>query len=158
MATAPKERTKPTPKNQPARTRVGAMQREEDNLSQGLAKAIPEKWRDPVAIIFIFLSLLFFFRGVLDSTHTFQAGDNIASDSFKPFLESAKAQGDPMPQWIPNIFCGMPAFSALVVTGERVYDLLHEIFDVVQSIPRALSPNEDAMTHIWHYFILGLGM
>jgi hypothetical protein len=158
MATAQKERTI-APKKKPApRTNIGAMQLEQGPASRSIAHYIPERWRDPVAVLLIFLSLIFFFRGVLDSSHTFSAGDNVASDSFKPFLDAAKAQGDDMPQWIPNIFTGMPAFAALVVTGERSYDLLHEIFDVVQSVPRALSPNEDAMTHIWHYFILGLGM
>ncbi len=137
---------------------IAAMQAERDVASRSLGHFIPEKWRDAVAVLLLFLSLIFFFRGVLDSTHTFSAGDNVASDSFKPFLEASKAQGAAMPQWIPNIFCGMPAFAALVTTGERTYDLLHEMFDVVQSIPRALSPNEDAITHIWHYFILGLGM
>jgi Bacterial membrane protein YfhO len=137
---------------------IGAMQREQDVASRSLAHYIPEKWRDPVAILFIFLSLLIFFRGVLDSTHVFNAGDNVAFDALRPFITSAQAEGYSMPQWIPNIFTGMPAFSALVVTGSRTYDLVHEIFTIVQNIPAAISPNEDAMVHIWHYFIFGLGM
>ena len=52
----------------------------------------------------------------------------------------------------------MPAFAALVVTGDRTYDLLHQIFTVVQDTIANISPNEDAMVHIWHYFIFGLGM
>ena len=134
------------------------MQREQDVASRSLAHYIPEKWRDPVAILFIFLSLLIFFRGVLDSTHVFSAGDNIAFDALRPFIASAQAEGYSMPQWIPNIFTGMPAFSALVVTGDRTYDLVHQIFTIVQNGVASLSPNEDAMIHIWHYFIFGLGM
>ncbi len=134
------------------------MQREQDVASRSLAHYIPEKWRDPVAILFIFLSLLVFFRGVLDSTHVFSAGDNIAFDALRPFIASAQAQGYSMPQWIPNIFTGMPAFSALVVTGDRGYDLLHWIFTAVQDTIAGLSPNTDAMVHIWHYFVFGLGM
>ena len=137
---------------------IGAMQAERDVASRSLGHFIPEKWRDAVAVSLLFLSLIFFFRGVLDSSHVFSAGDNVASDSFKPFVDSAAAQGSSVPQWMPNIFCGMPAFSALVVTGSRTYDIVHAIFDVVQAVPKALSPNEDAITHIWHYFILGLGM
>jgi hypothetical protein len=129
-----------------------------DKTSRSIGDMIPEKWRDLVAILMILFSLLIFFRGVLDKTHTFMAGDNLASDSFKPWVAAADAQGYATPQWIPNIFCGMPAFAALVTTGERAYDLMHELFDFVQSVPRAMSPNADAMTHIWHYFILGLGM
>ena len=158
MATIQKSHTVTSKKKQTSRTHIGAKQLDQGEVSRSLGRYIPEKWRDPVAVLLIFLSLIFFFRGVLDSTHTFSAGDNVASDSFKPFLDASKAQGNDMPQWIPNIFCGMPAFAALVVTGERTYDLLHEVFDVIASVPRALSPNEDAMTHIWHYFILGLGM
>ncbi len=137
---------------------IGAMQREQDVASRSLAHYIPEKWRDPVAVLFIFLSLIFFFRGVLDSTHVFSAGDNVAFDALRPFIASAQAEGYSMPQWIPNIFCGMPAFAALVVTGDRTYDLLHQIFTVVQDTIANISPNEDAMVHIWHYFIFGLGM
>src|SRR5581483_1458269 len=128
-----------------------------DALSESLGRFLPEKWRDLAAVVAIFLSLIIFFRGVLDSSHVFNAGDNLAFDALRPFLDAAKAQGYAMPQWIPNIFCGMPAFSALVVTGARTYDILHELFNVLQSIPSAISPNEDAMIHIWHYFIFGLG-
>jgi hypothetical protein len=137
---------------------IGAMQREQDVASRSLAHYIPEKWRDPVAILLIFLSLIVFFRGVLDSTHVFNAGDNVAFDALRPFTASAQAEGYSMPQWIPNIFTGMPAFSALVVTGSRTYDLVHEIFTIIQGIPAAIAPNEDAMIHIWHYFVFGLGM
>ncbi len=134
------------------------MQREQDIASRSLAHFIPEKWRDAVAVLFIFLSLLIFFRGVLDSTHVFSAGDNVAYDALRPFLSAAEAQGYSMPQWIPNIFCGMPAFSALVITGSRTYDLMRELFDLVRSIPIAVLPNPDATPHIWHYFVFGLGM
>src|SRR3954468_16819500 len=110
MATAQKERTATSSVKTKAgakRTHIGAMQLEKDTASRTLGSFIPERWRDPVAILIIFLSLIFFFRGVLDSSHTFNAGDNVASDSFKPFLEADAAQGDDTPQWIPNIFCGM---------------------------------------------------
>ncbi len=134
------------------------MQREQDVASRSLAHFIPEKWRDAVAVLFIFLSLIVFFWPVLDSTHVFSAGDNVAFDALRPFIASAQAEGYSMPQWIPNIFTGMPAFSALVVTGSRTYDLLHQIFTVVQDTIANISPNGDAMVHIWHYFIFGLGM
>src|ERR1700733_7902514 len=155
MATQTKTRVQT---QNPKHPHIGAMQREQDVASRSLGHFIPEKWRDPVAILLIFLSLIVFFRGVLDSSHMFNAGDNLAFDALRPFLDVAKAQGYAMPQWIPNIFTGMPAFAALVVTGARGYDLIHEIFNLIQSIPIAISPNEDAMGHIWHYFIFGLGM
>jgi hypothetical protein len=126
--------------------------------SSTLGNAIPERWRDPLAIILIFVSLLLFFNKVLDQEHVLNAGDNIASESFKPFLEQSEAAGQKVPQWIPHIFGGMPAFAGLVVTGERTYDLVHEIFYMIRAVPRALFPNPDMMTQIWHYFLLGLGM
>ncbi len=132
--------------------------RGQDAASRGIAHLIPEKWRDPAAILAIFVSLLIFFRGVLDSTHVFNAGDNLAFDAVLPFLTAAKAQGYSMPQWIPNIFCGMPAFAALVITGARTYDLVSVLFNIVRSIPVAIFPNPTLMPHLWHYFILGLGM
>ncbi len=158
MATQPKTPAAkaPLPKNK--HPHIGAMQREQDVASRSLAHYIPEKWRDPVAIILIFLSLLVFFRGVLDSTHVFNAGDNVAWDEMQPFLTAAQAQGYSPPQWIPNIFTGMPAFSGLVITGARTYDLVHEIFNLVRSIPVAILPNPDLTPHLWHYFIFGLGM
>lgn len=141
------------------RTHIGAQElKPHIPTSTSLGRAIPERWRDPLAILLIFLSLIVFFNPVLDSEHTLNAGDNIASESFKPFLEASEATGQNVPQWIPHIFGGMPAFAGLVVTGERKYDLMHELFYLVRSIPRALFPNPDMMTQVWHYFLLGLGM
>lgn len=136
----------------------GAIKPKPDAASRGIAHLIPEKWRDPAAILAIFISLIIFFWKVLDATHVFNAGDNLAFDSILPFLSSAKAQGYSMPQWIPNIFCGMPAFSALVITGERTYDLVFQIFRIVRSIPVAILPDPDLTPHLWHYFIFGMGM
>jgi hypothetical protein len=143
----------------PKRTHIGSKELKSNSpASSALGNAIPEKWRDPLAILLIFVSLLLFFNKVLDSQHVLNAGDNIASESFKPFLEQSEAAGQNVPQWIPHIFGGMPAFAGLVVTGERTYDLVHEIFYMIRAIPKALFPNPDMMTQIFHYFLLGLGM
>lgn len=153
MATAQKQR----PAVKTSRSQIGSMKVSTNADGRSIGDFIPEKWRDLVAIALLFLSLIVFFRGVLDSSHTFNAGDNIAFESLKPFLEQSKAQGDNTPQWIPNIFGGMPSF-ALVITPERAYDLTHEIFDLIRAIPVAISPNPEMMTYIWHYFIFGVGM
>lgn len=157
MATDLKNRTTTQRGQAKSRTHLGSKELTQQQ-QQGMLSFIPEKFRDAIAVVLLFLSLLIFFGKVLDSTHTFNAGDNIASESFKPFVEKAAANGQNVPQWIPNIFSGMPAFAGLVVTGNRTYDLAHEIFDMVQAIPTALVPNHADMTNIWHYFILGLGM
>src|SRR5438105_4749205 len=119
---------------------------------------IPEKARTPLSILTLFLALLIFFNGVLGKDKAFNAGDNVASESMLPYLHAAQAAGQNVPQWIPNIFCGMPSFAALMSTGARVYDIVHQAFDVVRSIPVSLFGGNDAMIHIWHYFFFGLGM
>jgi hypothetical protein len=119
---------------------------------------IPEKARTPLSILLLFLSLLVFFNGVLGKDKAFNAGDNTASESIVPYLKAAQAAGQDVPQWIPNIFCGMPSFAALMSTGARIYDIVHQVFDTVRSIPVSLFGGNDAMVHIWHYFIFGLGM
>ncbi len=128
------------------------------NSPSGSAGMIPEKLRMPLAIVAILVSLLVFFNGVLSKDKAFNAGDNLASESIVPYLKAAQAAGTNVPQWIPNIFCGMPSFAALVSTGIRTYDLAHEVFDLVRAIPVGIFGGNDAMIHIWHYFIFGLGM
>ncbi len=128
------------------------------NSSASKGTMIPEKARGPLSILAIFIALLIFFNGVLGSGKAFNAGDNIASESIVPYLKAAQVAGQSVPQWIPNIFCGMPSFAALMSTGARTYDLAHEAFDFVCSIPVAIFGGNEAMIHIWRYFIFGLGI
>lgn len=152
------DQKKPKAAAKPARTHIGSKELQPKDSTGALGSAIPEKWRDPLCILLIFVSLLIFFSKVLDSEHVLNAGDNIASEAFIPFLKASEAAGQDVPQWIPHIFGGMPAFAGLVVTGERTYDLVHELFYLVRAIPKALFPNPEMMTQIFHYFLLGLGM
>ena len=122
------------------------------------AGMIPEKARGPLSILTLFVALLIFFNGVLGSNKAFHAQDNTASESIVPYIKAAQAAGDNVPQWIPNIFSGMPSFAALMSTGARTYDLAHEAFDLVCSIPVAIFGGNDAMIHIWRYFLFGLGI
>jgi hypothetical protein len=119
---------------------------------------VPEKARTPLSILVLFISLLIFFNGVLGKDKAFNAGDNVASESIVPYINAAQAAGESVPQWIPNIFCGMPSFAALMSTGARTYDLAHEGFDFICSIPVALFGGNEVMIHIWRYFIFGLGI
>src|SRR5438128_236319 len=97
------------------------------NPSSQSKSVIPEKARTPLSILAIFIALLIFFNGVLSKDKVFNAGDNIASESLVPWLKAAQAAGDNVPQWIPNIFCGMPSFAALMSTGARTYDLVQQV-------------------------------
>ncbi|MBS1904083.1 MAG: YfhO family protein [Bacteroidetes bacterium] len=119
---------------------------------------IPEKFRTPLAIVALLGAILIFFGGVLSKDKTFSAGDNIASDAIVPYLKAAQAAGTSVPQWIPNIFCGMPSFASLLSTGARTYDIVHEAFSLVQSAAVAIFGGNDAMIYIWCYFIFGVGM
>ena len=119
---------------------------------------VPEKARTPLAIAVIFISLLIFFNGVLGSDKAFKAEDNVASESILPYLKAAQSAGRSVPQWIPNIFCGMPSFASLLSTGARTYDLGHQLFDGLRTVVVSVFGGNDAMIHIWHYFIFGLGM
>jgi hypothetical protein len=57
----------------------------------------------------------------------FSSADNIASESFKTFLDDAKKDGI-FPLWVPYIFNGMPSFAALVSHLERMYDISHAVW------------------------------
>lgn len=74
-----------------------------------------------VYILLLALSIIIFFWGAI-SGGGFGSSDNIASQSFKTFLDKAAEKGD-FPLWIPNIFSGMPGYEALLLTGERVWDI-----------------------------------
>ena len=52
----------------------------------------------------------------------FNVSDNVASVSFRPFVAESNETGD-FPLWMPYIFSGMPGYSALLVTGERIWDV-----------------------------------
>ncbi len=125
---------------------------------QGIDNIIPVKARTPLAIILIALSLLVFFGKVLSSEKTFNAGDNIASESILPYLNAAQAAGQAVPQWIPNIFCGMPSYASLLSTGDRTYDVLYHSFNIIRNGAKALGGGSDGMFMLFHYFIFGLGM
>ncbi|MEP7234088.1 MAG: YfhO family protein, partial [Ignavibacteriota bacterium] len=129
-----------------------------DTSSTAKAPMIPQKFQGALSIIAIFIALLVFFNGVLGSDKAFNAGDNIASESIAPYVKAAQAAGQSVPQWIPNIFCGMPSFAALMSTGARTYDIAHEAFDYICDVPVAIFGGNQAMIHIWRYFLFGVGI
>ncbi len=116
---------------------------------------IPEKYQDLfftgllVLLIYIFFGNAIMFGG-------FNASDNVASESFKPYLEQAAQKGE-FPQWIPNIFSGMPSFAALLTTGSRAYDILPNIyFGITEFIGNIFS--SDAARVASFYAIYAVGM
>jgi hypothetical protein len=102
--------------------------------------------------------LLGIFGSVLSPQKTFNAGDNIASEAVLPYLKAAQESGTSVPQWIPNIFCGMPSFASLLSTGTRTYDILYNIFNIIRTGVKSLAGGSDGVFMLLHYFIFGFGV
>jgi hypothetical protein len=117
---------------------------------------IPEKFRLPAAIVAILVVLLLFFGKVLGPNKTFQAGDIIASESIIPYLNAAKTVGQNVPQWIPNIFGGMPSFASSLSTGDRTYDLTYSVYNSLRLGAKDIAG--DGMLMLFHYFLFGVGV
>ncbi|MGH2568469.1 MAG: hypothetical protein ACRDGA_09035, partial [Bacteroidota bacterium] len=103
MTTSPKERT--------ASAREGS----EKDL-------IPPQYQHAAAIAVLVLSLILFFNEIIFGGKTFLAEDSLASHSFNTLLKDARDQGI-FPLWNPYIFCGMPGYGSLTVTGYRWFDV-----------------------------------
>lgn len=127
------------------------------NTSRGIDEMIPQKAKGPLAAILLLLGLILFFGKVLSSEKTFNAGDNIASEAVLPYLNAAQADGQDVPQWIPNIFCGMPSYASLLSTGTRAYDILYNTFNIIRNTAKTLGGGSDGFFMLFHYFIFGLG-
>lgn len=119
--------------------------------------SIAEKYKTPLLLIIIFLSLLIFFREGIFSGKVFSSADNLASASFNVFLEDASKAGI-YAQWIPYIFSGMPSFAALVPHQERTYDITYAIYMYIRNAIYTLGGN----TSVWHivffYVVFAFGI
>ncbi len=87
---------------------------------------IPEQYRDAAYCGLLILSLFVFFHEAIFGGG-FLASDNLASLSFKPFLDKAAADGE-FPHWVPYIFSGFPGYPAQLITGDRWWDLISNLF------------------------------
>ncbi|MDE3058074.1 MAG: YfhO family protein [Bacteroidota bacterium] len=118
---------------------------------------IPPKYRHAVSIGIIFLSLVVFFHDAIFSGKVFNASDNIASQSFKTFLDEGKQEGI-FPLWNPYIFCGMPTFASVMVSPTRVYDLTGTIWGAISHLFTGIVRNEEVTGVIFYYFVFGISM
>jgi len=116
---------------------------------------INPKFLNPIFIGVIFLLLIIFFGGVIFSDKIFASSDNISWESFQPFLKDITDKGE-LPLWLPHIFSGLPGFAALLVTGNRWWDLGLKLLNIFESIFGVV--NHDVMRVVFHYFIYGTGM
>ncbi len=116
---------------------------------------IPEKYQD-VFFAGLLVLLIYIFFGNAIMSGGFNASDNVASESFKPFLEKANSKGE-FPQWIPYIFSGMPSFASLLTTGSRAYDLIpHLFFALTEFVGNIFS--SDAARVASFYAVYAVGM
>ena len=93
---------------------------------QWLGRLIPERYHDLAFCVLIWLAVWVFLAPAVFGGGVFAASDNLASWSFRPYLEAARREGT-FPQWIPYIFSGMPSFASLLVTGTRWWDILMQL-------------------------------
>ena len=117
---------------------------------------IPEKYQNASFIILLVISIIVFFWGPVSEGGGFNVSDNIASVSFFPFIEKSNDQGV-FPLWVPYIFSGMPAYSSLLTTGARYWDIVPQIvFGGADMIGQVMS--NDLFRVLAYYMILGIGM
>ena len=117
---------------------------------------IPPKYQHLAAVGFLILSLVIFFREPIFEGKVFLAQDNIASMSFTTYLSEANREGV-FPLWNPYIFCGMPAYGSLTVTGNRWFDLSYDVFGwILKAANSVLHPSEGWV--ILYYMIFALAM
>ncbi|MFA7625618.1 MAG: YfhO family protein [Candidatus Kapaibacterium sp.] len=113
------------------------------------------KYQDWIFIGLIAVLVFVFFGGVVTS-YEIAASDNFASISFRNYLSDASQSGE-FPQWVPYIFSGMPSYSSLLVTGDRIWDFTAEIFFGYTRLMGAIFGN-DSIRVIQFYIIFGIGM
>ncbi len=116
---------------------------------------IPEKYQD-LFFSGLLVLLIYIFFGNAIMSGGFNASDNVASESFKPFLEKASNNGE-FPQWIPYIFSGMPSFASLLTTGSRVYDIIPHVYFAMTEFVGAIF-SSDAARVASFYAIYAIGM
>lgn len=110
---------------------------------------------DCLYILAMILIVFVFFRTAIFSGG-FNSPDNIASGSFKTYLDDARQTGN-FPQWIPYIFGGMPSYSSLLTTGLRWWDFVNQIFLASTRFVGSIFGSDVARV-IMFYVFYGLGM
>lgn len=130
---------------------------EEKPRGTGESPLIPEKYQHPAAVVVILAALVIFLFPVIFEGESFLAPDNIASMSFVPVLEQAKVEGV-FPLWNPYVFCGMPAYGSLMLTGDRWFDLTGRVFSYIQTAFTFLVGNPHGGWVIFYYVLMGVGM
>lgn len=114
-----------------------------------------ERRTTPLAIaILAILVVVFLWKGIVGGS--FVSSDSLSSESFKPYLEQVSKRGE-FPLWVPYIFSGMPGYGALLVTGERWWDLISAaVFGFAKAIGSIVG-SDTARVAFW-YVLYGAGV
>ncbi|MEN3027032.1 MAG: YfhO family protein [Chlorobiota bacterium] len=121
-----------------------------------LSRLLPERYHDVALCLLIWLAIWVFLAPVIFGGGIFPASDNIASWSFRPYLEAARREGV-FPQWIPYIFSGMPSFASLLITGTRWWDVLMQLTVGLTQLVGELLKSDAARVSCF-YVGYGIGM
>ena len=87
---------------------------------------------------------------------TFLGPDSIASHSFDTFVKDAGEQGI-FPLWNPYIFCGMPAYGSLTLTGSRWYDLTGWLINRTSGLFQNVLGGQVTWV-VFYYLLFAIGM
>lgn len=112
------------------------------------------KYDNYIFIAIIILAVFIFFKDGVFQGKVFATSDNIASGSFKTFLDDAAKSGI-FPLWVPYIFMGMPNFP-LIAYAPRAYDFFYYIWDSVYGFITN-SGNNTVLPIVMYYVVFGIG-
>ncbi|MBK9331536.1 MAG: hypothetical protein IPM96_03785 [Ignavibacteria bacterium] len=127
----------------------GSLRNKTQDTSEGFTN-----YDNYIFIGIIIFAVLIFFREGLFSGKVFATSDNIASESFRTFLDDAKKNGI-FPLWVPYIFMGMPNFP-IISYNPRVYDFFYFLWDSGFGILTNSSENL-VLPIVMYYVIFGIG-
>lgn len=100
------------------------------------------------------LVAVFLWKGIFGGS--FVSSDSLSSESFKPYLEQVSKRGE-FPLWVSYIFSGMPGYGALLVTGDRWWDLVSVVvFGIAKAIGSVFG-SDTARIAFW-YVLYGAGI
>ncbi|GIV55386.1 MAG: membrane protein [Candidatus Kapaibacterium sp.] len=100
------------------------------------------------------LVLVFLWKGIFGGS--FISSDSLSSESFKPYLEQISKRGE-FPLWVPYIFSGMPGYGALLVTGDRWWDVVSAVVFGIAKAIGSIFGSDTARVAFW-YVLYGAGM
>jgi len=106
-----------------------------------------------IAVIIV-LVIAFLWNGIFGGA--FVSSDSLSSESFKPYLENVSKRGE-FPLWVPYIFSGMPGYGALLVTGDRWWDVVSAVVFGIAKAFGSLFGSDTARIAFW-YVLYGAGM